>query len=69
MRWIADSIVDHAINRGSSYIKLPKELNHPKKVCLVFKILIIISTLNSVLPDFYMMPIVIQQELERLTKI
>ena len=37
--WVFDSIVNRAINiskynplAGSSYIKLPKELNHPKKV-------------------------------------
>ena len=36
--WIIDSVIDHNINiakynplTGSSYIKLPKELNHPKK--------------------------------------
>ena len=33
---------------GSSYIKLPKELNHPKKVWLIFKILIIKNALNGV---------------------
>ena len=37
--WIIDSVIDHNINIskynplvGSSYIKLPKELDHPKKV-------------------------------------
>ena len=36
--WIIDSVIDHNINilkrnllAGSSYIKLPKILNHPKK--------------------------------------
>ena len=36
--WIIDSIIDHTISiskyntlAGSSYIKLPKELNHPRK--------------------------------------
>ena len=36
--WITDSFVDHTISiskynhfAGSSYVKLPKELNHPKK--------------------------------------
>ena len=35
--WIIDSVIDHNISiskynplAGSSYIKLPKELNHPK---------------------------------------
>ena len=38
MGWIIDSVVDHTINiskysplSGSSYIKLPKELDHLKK--------------------------------------
>ena len=37
--WIIDSVIDDNINipkynplASSSYIKLPKELNHPKKV-------------------------------------
>ena len=36
--WIIDSVIDHIINiskynplAGSSYIKLPKDLDHPKK--------------------------------------
>ena len=36
--WIIDSVIDHNINiskhnplAGSSYIKLPKELDHPRK--------------------------------------
>ena len=36
--WIIDSVLDHSINAskyspliGSSYIKLPKELDHPRK--------------------------------------
>ena len=38
-RWIINSVIDYIINiskykslDGSSYIKLPKELIHPKKV-------------------------------------
>ena len=38
LRWIIDSVIDHIINiskynplAGSSYINLPKELDHPKK--------------------------------------
>ena len=37
-RWIIDSVIDHTISiskynslAGSSYIKLPKELDHPRK--------------------------------------
>ena len=40
-RWINDSVIDHSINilkynplAGKSYIKLPKELDHPKKSLL-----------------------------------
>ena len=36
--WIIDSVIDHTISiskynslAGSSYIKLPKELDHPRK--------------------------------------
>ena len=36
--WIIDSVIDHTISIsksnplvGSSYIKLPKEINHPRK--------------------------------------
>ena len=50
-----DSVIDHAIIiskynpiAGSSYIKLPTELNHPKKVWFIFKILMIMNPLNGV---------------------
>ena len=53
--WIIDSIIDHISNiskynplAGSSSIKFPKELNHPKKVRLIFKILMIMNVLNGV---------------------
>ena len=46
--WIIDSVIDNNINMskynplaGRSYIKLPKELNHPKNFWLIFKILMI----------------------------
>ena len=36
--WIIDSVIDHTVSTskynpftGSSYIKLPKELDHPRK--------------------------------------
>ena len=39
--WIIDSVIDHTINiskynplAGNSYIKLPKELDHPRKVLI-----------------------------------
>ena len=44
--WIVDSVIDHNVSistynhlAGSSYIKLPKELNHPRKEWLIFKIM------------------------------
>ena len=46
--WIIDSVIDNNINiskydplAGRSYIKLPKELSHPKSFWLIFKILMI----------------------------
>ena len=48
--WIIDSVIHHNINiskynplAGSSYIKLPKELTHEKKVSLIFKISLIMK--------------------------
>ena len=48
--WIIDSIIHHNTNiskynplAGSSYIKLPKELTHDKKVSLIFKISLIMK--------------------------
>ena len=52
--WIIDSVLDHTISiseysplAGSGYIKLPNELDHPKKG-LIFKILTIMNALNGV---------------------
>ena len=51
--WIIDSVIHHTINiskynplTGNSYIKLPKELDHPRKE-LIFKILMIMNPLNG----------------------
>ena len=51
---IIDSAIDQNINiskynalGSSSYVKLSKELNHPKKVLLKFKILMIINALDG----------------------
>ena len=56
--WIIDSVIDNitfisrrhllALSSLSSYIKLPKVLNHPKKIWLMFKILMIMNALNGV---------------------
>ena len=42
--WIIDSVIDHTISisrynplAGSSYIKLPKELDHPRKGLINFQ--------------------------------
>ena len=52
--WIIDSVIYYNINNlkynplvGSSYIKLPKKLNHPNKVSLMFKMLMITNALND----------------------
>ena len=54
LAWIIDSVIDHAITvskddplAGRSYIKLPKQLDHPRKR-LIFKILTIMNALNGV---------------------
>ena len=72
--WIIDSVIDHNINilkrnllAGSGYIKLPKILNHPKKVWLILKDLMIINALNDVWGDVYILAIIIQQKLKWLT--
>ena len=56
--WIIDSVINNTISIsnynplvGSSYIKLAKELDHPRKSWLIFKILIIINALNCVYSD------------------
>ena len=64
--WIIDSALDHTNNisqykllSGSSSIKLSKELDHPKKVSLTFKILMIINVLNGVWSNTYILQIII----------
>ena len=66
--WVVDSVVDHTINiskykrlRGSSFVKLPKELDYPKRrVWLIFKILVIMNALSCVWSDTYTLQINIQ---------
>ena len=55
--WIIDSVIDQTIGISkyiplvrSSYIKLPKELDHPRKD-LIFKILMIMNALNGFWSD------------------
>ena len=52
--WIIDTVIDHTISISkynplvaSSYIKLPKELDHPKQYWLIFIILMIINALRG----------------------
>ena len=52
---IIDSVIDHTISiskynplAGHSYIKLPKELDHPRKGLINFKISMIINALNDI---------------------
>ena len=73
---IIDLVADHTINiskynplAGSSCNKLLKELDHPKKVWLIFKILLIINALNGVWWDSYILMTMIKQEFERLTEL
>ena len=71
--YIIDSVLDHNIEipnynplSGSICIKLSKELNHPNKVSLIFKVSMIMNALNGVYSDTYILQIIIQQELGRL---
>ena len=57
---IIDLVIEHNISiskyspsAGSNYVKLTKELNHPKKSWLIFKILMIPNALNEVQSDTY----------------
>ena len=58
--WIIDLVIDHKINvlrynglSVSSYIKFPKELDHPKEVWLIFEILTVTNALHGVWLDTY----------------
>ena len=46
--WISDLVIDYNASAWSSYIKLPKELDHPRKGLLIFKILMVMNALNGV---------------------
>ena len=55
---LIDSVIGHIISiskynplTGGNYIKLPKELDHPRKILIVFKILMIMNALNGVWSD------------------
>ena len=71
-----DSPIDRNINiskyyplPGSSYIKLPKELDLLKEVQLFLKILMIVNALSSVYSDTYILQIKTKKEVQKLTKI
>ena len=62
--WIIDSVIDHTVNiskcnslASSSYVKVPKELDHSKKALLIFKISMIMNALNDVWLDSYTLKI------------
>ena len=53
--WIVNSAIDHNIHvskcnplAGSSYIKIPKELHHPRKGLINIEILMIMNALDGV---------------------
>ena len=53
--WIIDSVINHTVSISkrnrlprSSYLKLLKELDHPRKGLIIFKILMIMNALNVV---------------------
>ena len=73
MDWILYFAIDHDFNilkynplNGSSYIKLPKEFNHPKESLINIQNIDKIQH-NIVSSDTYILQIIIQQELETLT--
>ena len=58
LSWIINSVVSRTINisnynplAGSRYIKLLKEVDHPKNIWLIFKIMLMINVLNGVCFD------------------
>ena len=76
MVWITDSVVDHTINiskynplAGSSYIKLPKELNYPRKGLINVQNIDEMKALNGIWSNTSILQIIIQKELQKLIKI
>ena len=76
MVWIIDSVVDHTINiskynplAGSSYIKLPKELNYPRKGLINVQNIDEMKALNGIWSNTSILQIIIQKELQKLIKI
>ena len=74
--WIIDSVVDHTISisrydpiAGSSYIKLPEELNHPNNALINIQNINDSECLNWCLIRYLHPADHHQQELEKLTKI
>ena len=76
MVWSIDSVVDHTINiskynplAGSSYIKLPKELNYPRKGLINVQNIDEMKALNGIWSNTSILQIIIQKELQKLIKI
>ena len=74
--WIIDSVLDHTISiskynslAGSSYIKLPKELDHPRKGLINIQNIDDNECFKWCLVRYLILQIITQQELQKLTKI
>ena len=69
---ITDSVIDHSISiskynpfAGSSFIKLPEGLDHPRKGLINIKILIIMNAFNGVWSDTSILRTIIQKNYKR----
>lgn len=67
--WIIDLVIDHNINilgynplSVSNYTKFSKELDHPRKVWLIFEVLTVTNTLHGVWLHTYILKIRIQEK-------
>ena len=74
-----DSVLDYTINilkqkslSGSSYIKLPQKLDHPKKglfnIQLLMMMMMMMNALHVAWSDIYILQIIIQQKFKKLTR-
>ena len=54
---------------GSSYLKLPKELVHPRKILIDVQNTDIVNVLNGVWSDTEILQTIIQEELQKLIMI
>ena len=68
LRWVIGSVINHIVDiskynplAGSSYIKLRKELDHPKKAWIIFRSLMIKNTLNGIYSDTYILQTIVKE--------